>query len=334
MIQQKTKTVAFCGSRMFMKYPDVRYFRRQLEDVGLNMVTAKSEDRASFIEEVVECSAIVVTGGRIDAEIIDALKHCELILALSVGYENVDVEAATAKGIPVCNIPTYCTEEVANHAITLLFSVTRRMKQLEQTVKNGEWTNAHARPTHTVEGRRLGIIGLGKIGRRVVPKARAFGMSVTAYDPYLADDIFGLVGVDRAQEMADLLSRVDYLSIHAPLTAETYHLIGPAELAMLKNDAVIINTARGGMVDEDALCMALRDGTIAGAGLDVLESEPPPPNHPLLDMDNVVVTPHVAWYSEESLHLSMDQGIQEVVGVLSGHRPRSIVNSQVLAKNR
>ena len=258
------------------------------------------------------------------------MKDCRLILALSVGYESVDVQAATERGIPVCNIPSYCTDEVANHAMTLLLAAARKIKTLLSTVSCGGWTNKDAQPIYNLNNKVLGIIGLGKIGRCIIPKAKGFGISVIAYDPYVADDIFTLLDAERAYDLEDLLPRVDYLSIHAPLTPETYHLINAKELMLLKDGALLINTARGEIVDEEALYAALRNGTLSGAGLDVLESDPPPQDHPLLLMENVIVTPLVAWYSEESFHRSMVQGMDEITGVFSGHRPRSLVNPQVL----
>jgi D-3-phosphoglycerate dehydrogenase len=249
-----------------------------------------------------------------------------------VGYDCVDVAAATEKGIPVCNTPAYCTDEVANHAMTLILSVARKLHLILPKTRNGVWDYKFTRPIFNFRDKRLGIIGLGRIGRAVVPKAKGFGMRVLAYDPYLDDDLFELLGVERHYELFDMLKDADYVTVHAPLTPETYHMIDARALDCMKPQAVLVNTSRGPIVNEQALCRALEAGTIAGVGIDVLEHEPPAPDSPLLSLENALVTPHIAWYSEESHEADMIQGMDELVRVLADHRPRFIVNPEIFGR--
>ena len=226
--------------------------------------------------------AVVVLARRLDRAAIRAMERCRLILTLSVGYDCVDLNAATERLIPVSNTPAYCTDEVATHALTLLLALARKLPLILPRTRAGEWDYNFTRPLYGLRGRLLGIIGLGRIGRALVPKARALGLRVAAYDPYVDDDLFALLGVQPCYELEPLLREADYLSIHAPLTAETRRMIDAAALALMKPTALLINTARGPIVDEAALAAALREGRLGGAGIDVLETEPPAPDNPLL----------------------------------------------------
>lgn len=324
--------IVFSGYRVFMKFGDLSYFKQRAKEAGMKVVGVRSESDDELKEEIRDASAVVVIARTINSGMIEAMQKCKIILALSVGYDCVDVRAATSKGIIVSNTPNYCTDEVANHTVTLLLSVARKLMLIIPRTSDAHWDYNFTRPIFNFKDRKLGIIGLGRIGRCVVLKVRGMGMSVMAYDPYLDDDIFKLLGVERRYELEDLLSEVDYLSIHAPLTPETYHMIDSKALSLLKEHAVIVNTARGGIIDEKALVTALREGRLTGAGLDVLEREPPEAHNPLLTLEQVIITPHIAWYSEESFQREMEDGMDEIVRVLSGHRPRYIVNPEVLWK--
>jgi len=263
---------------------------------------------------------------------IEELTDCRLILALSVGYDCVDVKAATSKGIPVCNVPAYCTDDVAGHALTLILAVARKIHLLLPSTKKGNWDYNMAKPIYNFKEKVLGIVGLGKIGRALVPKAMGLGMKVWAYDPYLADDIFNLMGVKRCYELKELLKESDYISIHAPLTPETHHMIDEHAFSIMKPSCVLVNTARGRIIDERALFQALSRGKISGAGVDVLQKEPPGEGYTLFSLPNIIITPHIAWYSEESFQRSMEQAMDEVVRVLRGERPRGVVNPQIFGK--
>ena len=323
------KKIAFAGQRLYMKFPDLGFFRERARREGLEVVEAHAEDEAAFAREVADASAVSVIDRRIGAGVIARLERCELIQTLSVGYDCIDVEAATARGIPVSNTPAYCTDEVASHAMALLLGVARKIPSALERTRAGQWDYNFARPIGAFRGRKLGILGLGRIGRALVPKARGFGMRVAAYDPYVPDDLFRLLGVERALDLDDLLRASDYLSIHALLTPETEGMIGEREIGLMKPEAVLVNTARGRIWDEAAVLRALREGRIAGVGADVLAQEPPPRDHPLLTEPRALVTPHMAWYSEESFREVMVQGMEEIVRVLGGKRPLYVVNPAI-----
>jgi D-3-phosphoglycerate dehydrogenase len=293
------------------------------------LVEVRDENDQALKDELRDAAAAVVIARKLDAEIIGAMECCKIILTLSVGYDCVDVAAATAKSIPVCNTPAYCTDEVSNHAITLLLALARKIHMIVPKSREGVWDYKYTKTIYNFLEKTLGIIGLGRVGRNLVPKAKSFGINVCAYDPYVEDDIFALLEVERKYDLDELLEESDYISIHAPLTAETQHLIDAPALAKMKKHAIIVNTARGPIIDEQALCEALDAGTIAAAGLDVLATEPPPPDYPLLARPNALVTPHVAWYSEESFEKDMIDGMDELERVLKGHRPRFIVNPEI-----
>lgn len=325
------KKIIFTGFRVFMKFKSFEYFEKRAAEAGLKIVYVRSENDEDLIKEVRDASAIVLIARNITSEIIDSMEKCELILTLSVGYDCVDLNAATAKKIPVCNTPAYCTDEVANHAMTLILTIARKIHLIMPKTRDACWEYAYTKPIYNYKDRTLGIIGLGKIGRAIVQKAKGFGMRVAAYDPYVDDDIFRIKEVDRKYELEDLLKEADYITIHTPLTPETFHMIDDDAFEIMKETAVIVNTARGVIIDEKALCRALEGGKIAGAGIDVLKKEPPAKDSPLLALDNAIITPHIAWYSEESFERDMIQGMDELISVLDGHRPRYIVNPDIFS---
>jgi D-3-phosphoglycerate dehydrogenase len=328
------KKVVFTGRRLFMKFGNLDYFERRAEENSLKVVSVESEEKGVLRDTVRDAAVLVDIARPIRADIIDAMEKCELILTLSVGYDCVDVAHATGKGIPVCNTPAYCTDDVANHAMTLILALSRKLEIIIPRTRAADWEYKYTKPIFNYTDKVFGTIGLGKIGRAIVPKAKGFGMRVMAYDPYVDDDIFRLLGVERAYELHDLLEHADYVTIHAPLTAETRGMIDEDALAAMKQRAVIVNTARGHIIDEKALVNALKNGTIAGAGLDVLQQEPPTQDEPLLSLDNVIVTPHIAWYSEESFVRDMEQGMDELIRVVNGQRPRYIVNPEIFGMKR
>ena len=317
-----------------MKFESLEYFRARAKDEGIQIIEAHADEEAQFAAQVKDAHALAVIDRRVSAQTIAALKCCELIQTLSVGYECVDVAAATAAGIPVCNTPAYCTDEVANHAMTLLMSVARKIHIILPATRGGVWDYNFTKPILNFRNKTLGILGLGRVGRALVPKANGFGIRVVAYDPYLDDDIFQMMGVGRCYEPADLLEQSDYVSIHTPLTPETRGMIGEEELKQMKPSAVIVNTARGAIWDEGALANALQNGTITGAATDVLASEPPDSEHPFFNLPTILVTPHVAWYSEESYRKNMADSMDEIIRVLSGLRPRAITNPEVFGRRK
>lgn len=275
-------------------------------------------------------AALVEVGFPMPAERVAMLERCKIITVLGVGFNNVDLEAAAARGIWVCNVPDYCIPEVSDHTIGLLVALSRRMWQLHRAVtQQGAWDFRLAGEVQRLSGQTLGIIGFGRIGRAVAPKAKALGLRVIADDPYIPPSIGQEYGVPLVS-LEEVLGESDFVSLHVPLTQETYHLIGERELRMMKRSACLINTARGAVVDEAALVRALREGWIAGAGLDVLEEEPPAPDNPLFALDNVIITPHSAFYSTRANRERHLRGAREALRVLQGEPPLNPVNAPTL----
>jgi D-3-phosphoglycerate dehydrogenase len=324
--------IVFLGERLFMKFPDLSYFQSRAAEIDGRIVSSLGMDDEALFAALATAEAIVVIGRPITREMIAAAPRCRCIMTLSVGYDVVDLDAASERGIIVSNSPLYCSEEVADHAITLALTVARKIAALDEHVRGGGWDYKQARPIRAYRTRTFGIVGLGRIGRHSARKAAALGMRVVAYDPYLDDDIFALLGVERAYDLQPMLREVDICSIHTPLTDETYHLFDDAAFTAMKRDAVIVNTARGAIIDREALERALASAEIAGAGIDVLETEPPSGDEPLLGMKNAVITPHIAWYSEESHVRNMELGMDELVRILKGNRPHAIVNPHIFSR--
>jgi D-3-phosphoglycerate dehydrogenase len=239
------------------------------------------------------------------------------------------VEEATRQGILVTNVPAYCLDEVSDHAMALILACARKICQYSSWTHAGDWTVMRGKPLFRIRGQTLGIIGFGKIGRTLAPKAQAFGLRVLAYDPYVDAETIRAHGCEKV-EWGDLLAQADYISIHAPLTDETRGMIDASKLRQLKPTAFVINTARGAIIDLHALATALQQGWIAGAGVDVFDPEPLPADHPLLSLPNVITTPHAAFYSEQSLDDLKVQAAENVAAVLAGQRPAYVVNPEVL----
>jgi len=220
------------------------------------------------------------------------------VVRYGVGLDNIDLAAADERGVAVRNVRGFCTEEIADHALGLLLGCARGIKADGGLVRQGHWRRGTA-PVHRLRGRKLGIVGLGAIGQALAQRAQALGLVVSAHDPLLPPEVADGLGVQMVG-LETLLAESDFVSLNCALTDETHHLLGSEQLALMKPTAFLINTARGGLVDQDALTEALLEGRLAGAGLDVFEPEVPAVDHPLRDLPNVLVTPHVAWYSEEA----------------------------------
>jgi D-3-phosphoglycerate dehydrogenase len=262
----------------------------------------------------------------ITGEMMASFQRCRIIACASTGYDYIDVAAATARGIWVTNCPGYCTDEVATHTIALLLSRARRLPEQRQLVRDGVWDPRPVRPIYHVRGQTLGILGYGRIGSAVAAKALALGFRVIACDPYVDPETMRQAHVQPVDQ-ATLLRESDYLTLHTPLTAETRRIMNPGAFAQMKPSAYLINTARGALVEEDALLAALHSGRLAGAAIDVLASEPPPPDHPFLHDDRIVVTPHTAWCSEEADEAVWEWAAGYVASVFRGEKPAGAVNA-------
>jgi D-3-phosphoglycerate dehydrogenase len=294
-------------------------------------IPASTEDE--FIEAAHDADAIIAKGVRISKYIIDSLQRCKVIALGSVGADSVDVAAATARHIPVTNVPDTFIEEVADHVMMLILATFRRLTTMDKFVRTGRWREG--RPLLSqfprLMGQTLGFISFGHVARATAVRARAFGVHMLAYDPYIEELVITQYGVEPVG-FSELLQRSDIVSMHAPSTPEAYHLMTEDHFRLMKPEAIFINTSRGATIDEPALIKALQEGWIAAAGLDVFEQEPPDPSNPLLRLDNVILTPHVASASARMDPERRRRVGQEIALVLTGRWPRSCVNPSVLEK--
>ena len=294
-------------------------------------VAAKSEDE--FVRAARDADALYAKVRPITKRIIDGLERCQVIALGSVGVDSVDVAAATARGVPVTNVPDTFIEEVADHAMTLILATLRRLVVQDRLVREGRWREG--RPMlyelPRLMGQTLGFVAFGHVARAVARRARPFGVHMLAYDPYIEELLMSQYGVEPVG-LGELLQRSDIVSMHAPATPEAQHLLTEEHFRSMKRSAIFVNTGRGPTVDEPALIKALEEGWIAAAGLDVLETEPPAPTNPLLRMDNVILTAHVASASARFDPARRRRVGQEIALVLRGRWPRSCVNPAVLPK--
>ena len=305
--------------------------RVELEKAGARQVVIeKPENDEAFIEIAGDADGLIVVDSPVTRRVIEGLGRLKVVLRTGVGVDVIDVEAATERGVAVVSVPDLWIREVANHALALLLACNRRLLLLDRYVRSERWLPVIPPPVGSLHGETLGMIGFGRIGRMMARRGAALDMELIAYDPFLPTAAFGEFGVEPVS-LQELLHRSDYVSIHSPLTEQTRHLIDEAALKQMKATAYLINTSRGPVVDEAALVTALREGWIAGAGLDVLEQEPPDPANPLLELDNVILTPHSSYYSDAAIGELPIRCGQEVARVLTGRRPLNLVNHEVLA---
>lgn len=299
--------------------------------LSLDAVWLGGRDSDRVLEHAADADALVMSWLPVTRALIQELRRCRVIARFGIGVDMIDLDAATEHGIMVCNTATYCLEEVSNHAMGLLLMLNRGLLQDIDAVRAGGWSRVDGAPPRRLAGLRLGLIGVGNIGKLVAKKARGFGLDVVAFDPYLRRDHASVDGT-RLVDLDELLSTSDFVSVHCPLNASTRHLLGAPELRLLRPTAFLINTARGGVIDQLALTEALAEGRLAGAGLDVFEIEPLPPDDPLRGLDNVILTPHSASWSVESGAECRRVAVEHVVTVLRGGVPSDVVNRAVLER--
>jgi D-3-phosphoglycerate dehydrogenase len=279
---------------------------------------------------VAEADAVLNCYTPLPAAAIQAMRKCRIIARYGIGLDTIDIPVATERGILVTNVPDYCIDEVSDHALALILALGRGIVRLDRGARSGGWDPMVARPLHRLRGRRLGLVGFGRIARRLAEKARPIGFEVLATDPFVPDESIRAGGA-LATDLDTLLATSDVVSVHAPMTEENRHLIGARELGLMRPGSFLVNTSRGPLVDLDALRDGLEAGRPAGAALDVLEREPPDADDPLLARDDVVVTPHAAFYSEESVAEQQRKAAEQVVAALDGRIPPYAVNAEELA---
>jgi D-3-phosphoglycerate dehydrogenase / 2-oxoglutarate reductase len=294
------------------------------------MQTRKPEE---FIAAAADCDALLNTyAGPITAEVMAKMPKCRIIARYGIGVDTIDLEAATAAGIIVTNNPTYCIEEVAEHAMALILACARKTVFYDRMVRDGRWEVPPGKPLFRLAGSTLGLVGFGNIARQVAVRASAFGMRVLFFDPFVKQGQFDCPGI--ATELDELLGAADIVSLHPPLTPQTRGMIGDAALGRMKPTAFLVNCSRGPIIDTDALVRALDAKKIAGCALDTTDPEPLPNPHPLRGRENVILNPHVAWYSEQSMKGLQAGAPGEVRRVLSGEWPINVVNRNVKGRNR
>ncbi|MBP8257819.1 MAG: C-terminal binding protein, partial [Opitutaceae bacterium] len=271
-----------------------------LAAAGCELVVLQSKDPETLAVACADADALLVQWAPINAAVIAALRHCRVIVRYGIGVDNVDLKAAGARGIPVCNVPDYCIAEVADHALALALSLARQIPQTDAAVRAGTWKILPPTPFPAFRTTTFATAGFGRIARAVLERARVFGFRLAAYDPFVPANAFADAGIQRL-DLDALWRESGILSLHLPLTADTRHMVGETSLARMRSDSIVINTARGGLVDTRALARALAEKRIAGAGLDVFETEPLEPDHPLRQAPKAILTSHTAWYSAGSV---------------------------------
>jgi D-3-phosphoglycerate dehydrogenase len=294
---------------------------------GVELRLAQARTRDELLEVAADADGLVVQYAGITAEVLDGLSRLRVVSRYGVGVDSVDLAAAAARGVAVCNVPDYGTEAVSDHAIALVLTASRGIARLDRGVRAGRFELAAVRPVGQVRGSTFGVLGLGRIGQATAEKARGLGYEVIGYDVMAPEGATEWHGVPLAP-FEEVLARADVLSLHTPLTERTHHLLGDHELGLLKPTAVLVNTSRGGVVDTDALVAALADGRLRAASIDVHEEEPVPAGHALTRLENVVLTPHLAWYTEESYAELKRRTVQNAVDVIAGRGSANLVTEE------
>jgi D-3-phosphoglycerate dehydrogenase / 2-oxoglutarate reductase len=319
-----TKIVAVTDS----VFPNLEPAREILAKIGAELRLAKEPKAEAILEVARDADAVLTTYAKVTADMIRQMTRCRVIARFGIGVDNVDIPAATKAGIVVTRVPDYCLDEVSDHTMALLLAMVRKIPSSNTRTQSGRWEMRAVVPIHRLRGTVLGLVAFGQIPQLVAPKAQAFGTRVVTHDPFVSREVIQRAQVEQV-EFDELLKISDYISIHTPLLPATHHLFNGDVFRRMKPTAYLINTARGPIVDEAALAIALDQGHLAGAALDVMEQEPPS-GSPLFGRDNVIITPHTSFYSEESLVDLQSKAAEEVVRVLSGQAPRNPVNPEAL----
>jgi D-3-phosphoglycerate dehydrogenase len=298
-------------------------------EFGADLELAQMADEKEIIARCYDADGLLSQYAPLTRGVFEGLPRCKAVCRYGVGVDGIDLTAATEFGIIVANVPGYCMDEVSEHTLALFLSLVRKVNVLDRSIRSGTWDFRVAIPIHRLRGMTYGIVGCGRIGGGVARRVSAFGLRVIGYDPYLTEAAgIELVSLER------LLPESDFISIHCPLTESTHHLFGRDQFQRMERRPLLLNLARGAVVDEAALIEALEKGWISGAALDVLEKEPPNANNPLMRWDNVILTPHIGFYSEESKSELKRRASENVRSVLQGKLPDSVVNTEVVGKSR
>ncbi|MGH9355646.1 MAG: C-terminal binding protein [Terriglobia bacterium] len=309
------------------RFPDIELERRAIEAVGGELVVGQATDEQQVIDLCRDADAVLTGRAPITRRAIETMQRCRIIVRHGIGVDTVDIPAATERGIMVANVPDYCAGEVSDHALTLLLMLSRQAISAMALAREDRWSMAKMPRLHRLRGQVLGLFGAGQIGSLLAPKAAALGMHVVAHDIYLTENRAREIGVESVSLDA-LLARSDFISLHAPLNEHTHHLFGRTAFEKMKRSAFIINTARGGLIDELGLVAAIDSGMISGAALDVVESERSvtPVRKALVSHPKIIVTAHTAWLSEEARSTLQEHAVSQVIACLRGEKPYGLVN--------
>ena len=301
-------------------FPSLDPAKKALEEANAEVVQAPSSSEEDIIKAAENADAILVTYAKLNENILRSLKNCKAIGRFGIGVDNIDLKVAGELGISVNYVPDYCLDEVSDQAMAMIISMARKIPQSNKLVQSGRWEMPAVVPMYRLRGKTVGLIGFGNIPRLMTPKAQAFGFNVIAVDPYAPKELFEKYGVESVS-MDELYERSDFISVHAPLLPETKGLVNKDAFKKMKDTAIIVNTARGPLINEKDLIEALDKNEIGGAGLDVVETEPLPENSPLIGRDNVILAPHTAFYSVEALEELQTKAASDVARVLNGEEP-------------
>jgi D-3-phosphoglycerate dehydrogenase len=302
-------------------FPNWKPAEAALAGVDFELRLARTPGAADILDVARDADAIFVTYARITADVIAGLEKCKVIGRFGIGTDNIDLDAAAKAGITVTYAPVYCLEEVSDHTMALLLSLARKIPFSNAMVNGGRWEMPAVVPIRRFKGRTLGLIGIGNIAQAVIRKAQAFGIETIAFDPYAPESLFAAHKTEKVG-LDELYARSDFVSVHAPLTPDTEKMLNADAFRKMKTEAFLINTSRGPLVDIDALAAALDAGEIAGAALDVLPQEPPAADNPMFGRDNVILTPHTGFYSEDALLDLQTTVASDVAAVLDGRAPK------------
>ena len=312
-------------------WPSIEPEKAVLERIGAELVVAPDSSEDTLAGLAGDVDGILTCFAQVTDKVLRAAEKCIVVGRYGVGVDNIAVDTATELGMAVTYVPDYCVEEVSDHVLGLLLTWNRRVAYFDRMVKTSGWGSLSlTMPILRLRGKKLGIVGFGRIGQVVCRKALAFGFEVLTSDPFVPAETATQLGASMVG-MQELLRESDFITLHSPLIPETRNLIGAAELDLMKSTAFLINCARGPLIDEEALYEALKNDRIGGAGLDVLVEAHPAPDHPLLKLENAIITPHVAFFSEEAVLELEERAAEEVAAVLQGRMPENLVNKHVLA---
>jgi len=319
-------------------WPDLEVEKSILKDIDADVTLSTEHEPEAICKQGEDADGLMVLFTPMNRKNLSYFKKARILLRTGIGTNSVDLDAATEQGIIVCNVPDYCQEEVADHTMALFLAITRKIVDLVNQTREGGWNMDIADPVPRYRGKTFALVGCGGIGRMVAARVQPMGMKVIGYDPYLPEEVFKKAGIEQCKDLDELFKAADFISLHMPLTPESTGIVDERRLSLMKPTAYLINSARGQLVDEEALYRACRDHKIAGAGLDVTKYEPPAGQYhftsipDLVTAPNIYLTPHAAWNSDEAIPELRVKVAQELCRFFRGEKPLHVVNKDVLAK--